>query len=362
MCFSILVTPKQLDILKKASKHTSRANVFPVLRPIVNPKNVDSVDVTKDADGNRKEVEITSELLLSEGQLLLGVIEHGQAEVTNMSPESLTVKVIDADGTESDMILLPGENAVSFFEGTFFACYLPACADGPARLRVCADRQVISNFCGLYAAPLKVKGSDVELTFSNVEALFQMFKAILTGDDSVLEAAVGQKKPGGLKQLMGKVKVPDSWFSSMSEDAMRFSQFWAATCPVRFATLGKIVSTAASYGVNPEDTYIHEYGPDRIYGTACLPGDVRPLFKYDFVPKGGNVMGSAITAVARKVAELGTHEAYVSWFEGNFAPVFVLEEEAVVVLEEEAPATLGARTSSQANLSVPEARTSSKTD
>jgi hypothetical protein len=65
-------------------------------------------------------------------------------------------------------------------------------------------------------------------------------------------------------------------------------------------------------------------------------------------------MGSAITAVARKVAELGTHEAYVSWFEGNFAPVFVLEEEA--------PATLGARTSSQANLPVPEARTMSKTD
>jgi hypothetical protein len=240
---------------------------------------------------------------------------------------------------------------VGFFEGTFFLCFLPACDNKPARVRVGADRQVISNFCRLFAAPLRVEGSDICLNFPNVEAPFQLFKAILTGDVSILEKALGQKKAGELKNFMGQVKgIPASWFSAvdgasqpMNIEAMGFLQYWAATCPVRHETLCKIMKAA---GVDAEYVDIYEYNDDGNYGTKNHPEDIRPLFDHDFVPKGGNVMGRAITAVARKVVELKTHAAYVAWFEESFAPIFKLDP---------ATTTLGARTASQAELPLPAA-------
>jgi hypothetical protein len=352
MCFSVCVTPKQLEVLRKGSKLSSRANVFPVLKPVVNHQNTDRKEKTTDAEGKPVDIFHTSELVLSEGQVLRGVTSHGFVEFANMSPASMMAKATNADGTVTEHEVLAGKTTMGFFEGTFFLCYLPACDGKPARVRVGADRQVISNFCGLFALPLRVEGSDVYLNFPNVEAVFQLLKAILTGDASILEEAMGQKKPGDLKKFMNKVKgIPDAWFNavdgasqSLAYDAMEFLQFWAATCPVRHETLRRIMEAA---GVDAEHVDIYEHNEDGNYGTKSLPEDIRPLFDHDYVPKGGNVMGRAITAVARKVVELKTHAAYVAWFEGNFAPIFKLKEEETT--------SLGARTASQAELPLPAA-------
>lgn len=352
MCFSVCVTPKQLEVLRKGSKLSSRANIFPVLRPVVNHQNTDRKEKSTNAEGKSIDIFHTSELVLSEGQVLRGVTSHGFVEFTNMSPVSMMAKVTNADGTVTEQEVLAGENVTGFFEGTFFFCYLPACAGKPARVRVGADRQVISNFCQLFAVPLRVEGSDIRLNFPNVEAFFQLLKAILTGDVSILEKAMEQMKPGALKDFMGEVKgIPNAWFKAidgasrpLAFDAMEFLQAWAATCPVRHATLLEIMKAA---GVDAQYVDIHEHNGDGNYGTKSLPEDIRPLFDHDYMPKGGNVMGSAITAVARKVVELETHAAYVAWFEGNFAPVFKLKEEETT--------SLGARTASQAELPLPAA-------
>ena len=77
-----------------------------------------------------------------------------------------------------------------------------------------------------------------------------------------------------------------------------------------------------------------------------------------FKPKGKNFLGPVISAVARKVVELGSHAAYVNWFKETYPPLFELE--STVEKEEtvdEIP-SLGARLASDVDLS-PSGRTGS---
>ena len=369
MCFSVLVTREQLDILRSgktsASRNAHRASILPVLKPVVVHKNADSVRKVTGSDGKEtKEVEY-SELVLTGGQRLIGVTSHGNVEITNMGPESATIEVMQPDGTMLKKQFAAGEQETGFFEGVFFLCYLPAEGDYPARVRICFDRQVLSNFCRLWAKKLRVEGleEDMELLldFASVEALFQIFKILRSGDIAALKEAMDKLKPAEIKKIGNKVDiVPTEWFDGVDGEealrfqAMRFLQDWALTCPVRYRIIKELIAAIKALGVSLDNVDVHEYNDDRTYGTDSLPSNVRPLFSHDFKPKGGDFMGLVVTEVIKRVAMLETYEAYTLWFDTNYGSVFKLKE------EDPAP-TLGARTSSEAGFSVPQARTPSRT-
>ena len=361
MCIAILTTPKQIaEINAGKSNLKCRANVLPVLKAVPSPvrMTIGKEKIVRE-DGKKVDKFTYGDIDLSIGQTLMGVIDHGDVEFKNMSPDSMTVQYTEADGTTAEKVVLAGETATGFFEGTCVICYIPATEDRSARARIGFDRQVLSNFCRLYAIPIPVAGSETGIEFLSVEAAFQMVKAMLTRNAETLKGALSQKKPGDLKAFMNKATgIPEAWFKSidgekqMAHAVMEYLQAWAATCPVRHAILVFLISTAKGLGASIESISIHEHNEDPNYGTSCLPSDFRPLFDSDFAPKG-DVFGRAITAVARKVDELGTHEAYVAYFKANYAPIFALEEE-----EEEIP-TLGARLASEVDLEQPEGRTGS---
>jgi hypothetical protein len=368
MCFAVLVTREQLDILRSgktaASRNAHRASILPVLKPVAVHKNADSVRKVIGSDGKEtKEVEY-SELVLTGGQRLIGVTSHGNVEITNMGPESATIEVTQPDGTMLKKQIAAGVQETGFFEGVFFLCYLPAEGDHPARVRICFDRQVLSNFCKLWAKKLRVEGleEDMELLldFVSVEALFQIFKILLSGDIAALKEAMDKLKPAEIKKVGNNAKdVPPSWFDGVDGEeslrckVMRFAQAWAPTCPARFELLLRLISIVEELGVSLDNVDVHEYNDDRLYGTDSLSSNIRPLFSHDWKPKGGDFVGIVMSDVLKKVHELKTHEAYTLWFDTNHGPIFKLKE------EDPAP-TLGARTSSEAGFSVPQARTPSR--
>ena len=363
MSFSVPTTREQMRAINdKKGNLKCRANVFPVLKVVPTPVKIAirSEKILND-DGTKSEKIHYDNLDLQTGQVLMGVIAHGNVEFKNMNAESLTVEYKEADGTVKQKVVPAGESTTAFFEGNCAMGYIPADGDKPAMVHIGFDRLVLSNFCRLYAIPMPVAGSETGIDFLSVEAAFQIIKALLTRNQEILDGALDQKKPGDLKTFMGKaVGIPKSWFEATdgecpwSQLAMEYLQAWAATCPVRHSAIVNLINTAKGLGATIDNIFIHEHNQDGTYGTSCFPSDVRPLFDRDFAPKG-DIMGKAVTAVARKIDELGTHEAYVAYFKANYAPIFKVEEEE----EDISTTTLGARLASEVDLAPPEGRTGS---
>lgn len=368
MCFAVLVTREQFDILRSgktaASRNAHRASILPVLKPVAVHQNADSVRKVVGSDGKETKVVDYSELVLTEGQRLIGITSHGNVEITNMGPESATIEVMQPDGTKLKKPIAAGAEETGFFEGVFFLCYLPAEGERPARVRICFDRQVLSNFCRLWAKKLRVEGleEDMELLldFASVEALFQIFKILRSGDIAALKEAMDKLKPAEIKTIGNGVKIaPTEWFDGVNGEeaprfqAMRYLQDWALTCPVRHRIIKKLIEVIKALGVSLDNVDVHEYNDDRTYGTDSLPSNIRPLFSHDFKPKGGDFMGLVVTDVIKRVDMFETHEAYTLWFDTNYGPVFKLKKDL--------PSTLGTRTASEAGMDeAPSGRTLSQ--
>jgi hypothetical protein len=119
----------------------------------------------------------------------------------------------------------------------------------------------------------------------------------------------------------------------------------------------ELMAIPVEHGVCPENIEIYEYSGDSIYGAGVAnEGDFAPLLEEDYVPKGKNLLGPIVSALARQAIK-GTHAEYVSWFEANYPPFFVLDPAQP---QEEEAVHLGARTASEADLpSAPQGRTGS---
>jgi hypothetical protein len=160
---------------------------------------------------------------------------------------------------------------------------------------------------------------------------------------------------GKLKQYMRHVPgVPKEWLDTdEGENSLAFKTLldcerWGGTCPMFHEFLLGLVRKAVKKGVDPSHVFFYEHNEDMNYSTGFDYRVIRPFFEAEFLENdfklpGKNFAGIAITNVARMMYELDTHEAYVDWFKANFPPFFELEEETT---------SLGARTASQAGLTL----------
>ena len=183
---------------------------------------------------------------------------------------------------------------------------------------------------------MRIEGSPNSLNFDCVEAAFQLIKIILSYDLHALQGGANVDKPAKIKSAGQKVTINQSWFESINEEepvsqsTMIYLQAWAATCPAHHALLYKLIDDAVTFGVHPNNVHIHEHNPDYIYGTGSHTQDFKILFNTPFSPKGKDILGKAISSIARKVFELKTLGAYIHWFEDTHPPLFKLNPNARV--------------------------------
>ena len=343
MTFPILITDAQIDAFVKCAEMTNRPVLSPVLEEVVTTfMNNDCERKIPQPDGTVVKEMVTSELILKPGQKLFGVPDnngdYGVVKLTNMGPAA-ELDVLQPDNTRAKQIVATGETVVAFFEASFTLCYFPEVTEGvvisPAKVTAAFDRNGgVSNFCySGGAVDVPIKGTDKCLKGPCVEALFQLTKAVLTGNTATVEAAAAQPSAGKLKGFMGNraLGVPGKWFkgpdggNGMCIPVMEYLQAHAATDPSRYSVLEKILKAAMSMGVEKENVSIVEHNKDTLYGDGLLPGDLRSIFEEKPVP-GQNQMGRIVTDIARKIVELETHEAYVAWFHANYPPIFEMEE------------------------------------
>ena len=358
-CPKITLTMAQVIAMQKKSIVVPRGNLVPVYNiSITKYENVDSVD-------RNQEPVTTHTVEVPEGRLS-GIHSKAPMKVVNRGPGPTKVKVINPDGSTEETSVEVGAEVVTYFEGRIAIVHLPAEDGLPDRARIGFDRYFLSNFLVVDATEFTIKDTGYTINASCLEDVFQKVKAVLTGDMKVLEDALAQNSCPKLKKYMNTAKgIPAEWFEAplggktLAFQVMEYLQAWCATCPVRNAFLVEIMKIATDLGVSPDNVEICEYTDDSNYGCGVVPGDFMPILAEGiFKPKGKNFLGPVISAVARKVVELGSHAAYVNWFKETYPPLFELE--STVEKEEtvdEIP-SLGARLASDVDLS-PSGRTGS---
>lgn len=364
----IPVCPKQLKALSEGSRAATRGNlipsVFPSLPEIRSFTNVDSIDKQTKAKTKRS-------VVVPADREFMGIFEHGRMLVENYGPRATKVDVSTSDDPDAkeEQMLPPGCEIEGRFEGKILFSIHTDKTIGKKKGFIAFDRYFLSNFLDVDAVKLRVDGSEVELEMCCVEIWFQIIKALLTGNLSLLKEALEQLSCPKLKGFMSKAPVPNYWFNPVdgknawSVDVMAYLQAWCVTCPKRFEMLCTLMNIMIERGVDPADVEIFEYSGDSKYGVGATEGDFAPLLEEDYKPKGENILGPIISDIARQAIK-GSHADYVKWFQDTHPNLFELvtpapSAEAVQEQVEEV-SVLGARLASVAELPAPSGRTGSR--
>ncbi len=354
----IPVCPKQLTLLASGSRAVPRGNLFPCDVPhlkdlplITSFQNNFNDPVTKE--------DVSILVHVSSHLKVMGFPTFGKMNVENRGSYTTKIDVTEVVGAKPtvEVPLAPGEKAFAYFEGHLLVI---VSSDGAS---IAFNRYFLSNFVGLEAVPLFVDGSDTHINAVCLEVMFQLIKASLINNVSILEEALSKTSCPDLKKFMGKAAgIPPSWFSvpegeqTLANRVMEYLQAWCLTCPKRFALIRELMDLVMEHGVRPENVRFFEYSDDPTYGVSAVPGDFRPILEQDYVPKGKNQLGPILSALACQAIK-GTHADYVNWFRATFPNLFVLNNPEPA--QEDEDSVLGARTASEADLEVPSGRTSS---
>ena len=353
------LSPEQYKLLMTKTTMTRRPLLYPLIKEIPNPINIDAMRKVTKEDGSSDKVYDKSPLVLKPGQVLFGIPSPKEATFMNMSRGSISVKLALPDGTIMTKEVEPKGVCFGDYDGTLDVCALPKEEGGPpSTADVVSNRQLHSNFVFRNGVSLPVEGAEHGITFGSLEEMFQFLKLSLTGDASVLEGAMKEPSLGSMKDYAGKVKgIPESWFkpapgatAGLNFLLMHNAQAWALTCPdYHHLAMRLAQEIKEKTGVPPERQRYHE-GDDRNYGLGLIPGNLRPVFERDAKFPGADIMGKSLTAAIHVAVELKTHAAYVEWFNANCPTMLRL------VPDKEAPSSsssLGARTASEADLPTP---------